>query len=112
MLSTPRASHANDWNRETATTFNEPVRIPSQVLPAGTYIFRLLDDDWNHHIVQVWNAGKTQVVATALAFAEYRDHASPENFIAYYPTESSAPKAIKLWFAPNSLIGEQFIYTR
>jgi len=71
-----------------------------------------LDDDWYQHIVQVWNAVKTQVVATALAFAEYRDHASPENFIAYYPTESSAPKAIKLWFAPNSLIGEQFIYTR
>src|SRR3954462_9766987 len=45
-------------NKKTTVTFNEPVEIPgvnAQVLPAGVYVFRLLDSLSDRHIVQVFN---------------------------------------------------------
>lgn len=43
------AAIADDWNRKTVVTFNGPVEIPGvhltgwSVLPAGTYVFKILD---------------------------------------------------------------------
>ena len=49
---------AQSWNKRTTVTFNVPVEIPgagAQVLPAGTYVFRLLDSLSDRNIVQVFN---------------------------------------------------------
>jgi len=36
------AVKADEWNQKTIFTFNGPVTIPGQVLPDGTYVFKLL----------------------------------------------------------------------
>jgi len=35
-------------------TFSGPVEIPGKALPAGTYVFKLLDSQGNRNIVQVF----------------------------------------------------------
>ena len=50
------ALHADGWNKSTKVTFNDPVQIPGQVLPAGTYVFRLLDSPADRHVVQIFDA--------------------------------------------------------
>ena len=47
---------AQAYNRKTTVTFSVPVEIPgvdAQVLPAGTYVFKLLDSQSDRHIVQM-----------------------------------------------------------
>ena len=34
---------ADDWNKKTKVTFSQPVEIPGQILPAGTYTIKLVD---------------------------------------------------------------------
>src|SRR5678815_2015824 len=49
-------------NKKTTVTFSGPVEIPgvgAQVLPAGTYVFRLLDSQSDRHIVQIFNEAES-----------------------------------------------------
>src|ERR1700735_2632660 len=69
---------ADDWNRKTVVTFSAPVEIPGVhltgwgVLPAGTYVFKILDSQSDRHIVQIFSADKLTVYATILALPNYR----------------------------------------
>jgi hypothetical protein len=59
---------ADDWNKKTVVTFSQPIEIPGGVvLPAGAYIFKLLDSSSNRHIVQIFNQDQTHIYATILA---------------------------------------------
>ena len=70
------AAKADGWNRKTVMTFSAPVEIPGVhlkgwgVLPAGTYVFKLLDSQVDRHIVQIFNKDETVVYATILAMTE------------------------------------------
>ncbi len=44
---------ADEWNKETIVTFSEPVQVPSKVLQAGTYVFKLADSDSDRDIVRL-----------------------------------------------------------
>ena len=55
------AAHADDWDQNTTITFSEPIQIPGQVLPAGTYVFRLADPDSAQNIVQIFNSDRTHI---------------------------------------------------
>ena len=65
-------ARADEWNKKTILTFSQPVEIPGQILPAGTYTFKLLDSPADRHIVQIFNADGTQIIATVLAINDYR----------------------------------------
>ena len=56
------AAVAGDLNQKTVFTFSGPVEVPGQVLPAGTYVFKLADSPSNRHIVQVFNQQEDQRV--------------------------------------------------
>jgi len=47
-VSAPGA-RADEWNKKTVMTFNQPVEIPGQILPAGTYTFKLLNSPSDRH---------------------------------------------------------------
>jgi len=53
----PRAT-ADEWDQKTVFTFSGPVEIPGQVLPAGTYVFKLADSPSDRNIVQVFQQGR------------------------------------------------------
>ena len=36
-------ARADEWNKKTILTFNQPVELPGIVLQAGTYVFKLVD---------------------------------------------------------------------
>jgi len=48
-------ARASERDQKTVLTFSGPVEIPGQVLPAGTYVFKLLDSGSNRHIVQIFS---------------------------------------------------------
>ena len=75
---------ADDWNQKTVITFSQPVETPGvhmkgwAVLPAGTYVFKLLGSPSDRHIVQIFNQDETVVYATVLAVPNYRLKAQPD----------------------------------
>jgi hypothetical protein len=111
------AVRADDWNKKTVVTFGESVEIPGQVLPAGTYVFKLFDSQANRNLVQVWNADETHLIANLQTNADC--HFPPTLTSNYEPNHpkfeyderpAGQPMALRSWFYPGELYGHQFIY--
>jgi hypothetical protein len=111
MLLIPGAK-ADLHNQKTIFTFGDPVEIPGQVLPAGTYVFKLLDSASNRHIVQVFNKDESHVFGTFLAIPDYRLKPSDQSIIKFHERPAGSPDAVKTWFYPGSNYGHQFVYPK
>jgi hypothetical protein len=105
-------ARADEWNHATKLTFNQPVEVPGQVLPAGTYWFTLADSLSNRHIVQIWNGDRTQLLNTILAIPDYRMQPEDKTMVHFAERPSDSPQAIRSWFYPGALYGETFVYPR
>jgi hypothetical protein len=106
---------ADDWNRETVVTFSGPVEVPgvgAQTLPAGTYVFKILDSLSDRHIVQIFNQDKTHVFTTILAIPNYRLHATDKTVITFRERPAGQPEALRAWFYPGHQWGEEFVYAK
>jgi len=112
---TPSAARADDWNKKTMVTFSEPVEVPgvgAQILPAGTYMFKLLDSPSDRNIVQIFNEDGTHVFTTILAIANYRLRTTDKTVITFTERPADAPPAIKAWFYPGMEWGQEFVYPK
>jgi hypothetical protein len=107
---TPGA-RADQWDKKTIVTFSEAVEIPGQILPAGTYVFRLADSPSNRHIVQIWNADQDQILATIMTIPNTRFETPDDSIFEFDERPSDSPQALKVWFYPGNSTGEEFIYS-
>ena len=109
---------ADSWNRKTVVTFSGPVEIPGVhlagwgVLPAGTYVFKILDSLSDRHIVQIFNKEETIVYATILAIPNYRLQATDQTVITFRERPAGEPEALRAWFYPGRNWGEEFVYPK
>src|ERR1035437_4379201 len=111
-------ANASEWNRKTTMTFSGPVEIPGVhlkgwgVLPAGTYVFKIVDSSSDRHIVQIFNADETQVYATILAIPNYRLKATDKTVVTFRERPAGEPEALRAWFYPGRNWGEEFVYPK
>ena len=103
---------ADEWNKKTIMTFSQPVEIPGQILPAGTYTFKLLDSPSDRHIVQIFNADGTQLVTTILAINNYRLKPTGDTVVKFAERSGDNPEALKAWFYPGDNFGQEFVYPK
>lgn len=106
---------ADEWNKKTKITFDQPVEIPgvgAQILPAGTYVFKLLDSSSNRHIVQVFSQDETHVFATILAIPNYRLKATDKTVMTFRERAAGQPEALRAWFYPGNTWGQEFVYPK
>jgi LPXTG-motif cell wall-anchored protein len=109
---TPTAK-ADDWDKRTVVTFREPVEIPNnKVLPAGTYVIRLLGSQTDRDIVQFLNKTETHVYDTVLAIPDYREEPTSHTVVTFAERGAGSPQAIKTWFYPGDLWGDEFVYSK
>jgi hypothetical protein len=112
------SAKADPWSRKTVMTFSGPVEIPGLhlkgwgVLPAGTYVFKIVDSQTNRHIVQIFNKDETRVLATILAIPNYRLKATSKTVVTFRERPAGQPEAIRAWFYPGRNWGEEFVYPR
>jgi len=104
--------NADAWDQLTKVTFSAPVEIPGQVLPAGTYWFKLLESPGDRNIVQVFNQARNKVYATLLAIPDYRLKPTGKTVITFEERASTSPEAIKAWFYPGDDYGQEFVYPK
>lgn len=103
---------ADEWNKKTTVTFSEPVQVPGVVLPAGTYVFKLLDSDSDRNIVQIFNADETRLIATILAIPDYRENPSDKTILSFDERPVGQPEALESWFYPGDNYGQEFVYPK
>jgi hypothetical protein len=109
---------ADQWSQKTVLTFSGPVEIPGVhlkgwgILPAGTYVFKLLDSQSDRHIVQIFNKDETQVIATILAIPNYRLKATGKTVVTFRERPAGEPEAIRAWFYPGENFGQEFVYPK
>jgi hypothetical protein len=111
-------ARADDWNRKTTITFSGPVEIPAVhltgwgILPAGTYVFKILDSTSDRHIVQIFNKEETTIYATILAIPNYRLQATDKTVMTFSERPAGEPEALRAWFYPGKNWGEEFVYPK
>jgi hypothetical protein len=106
---------AQTWNKRTSVTFSGPVEIPgpdAQVLPAGTYVFRLMDSQSDRHIVQIFNKDESHLYATILAIPNYRLRPTDQTVMTFAERAAGEPQAIRAWFYPGDNSGQEFVYPK
>jgi hypothetical protein len=109
------ASAQTTWDKKTTVTFTTPVEIPgvgTPVLPAGTYVFKLLDSSSDRHIVQIFNEDGSHMYATVLALPNRRLKATDKTVITFAERAAGNPQAIKAWFYPGDTSGQEFVYSK
>ena len=103
---------ADTWNKKTVVTFSQAVEIPGKILPAGTYTFQLLDSLSDRHIVQVFNADGSQIIATILAINDYRLQSTGDTVMKFSERPGDSPEALRAWFYPGDNFGQEFVYPK
>lgn len=106
----PVKAKADEWNKQTTVTFNQPVEVPGMVLPAGTYLFRRISSV-DPNAVEITGTGDTPVDAILLSVPEYRTEPTDHTVITFEERPDGAPQAIQSWFYPGDTTGAEFLYT-
>jgi hypothetical protein len=110
-LVTIPTARADDYDKMTKITVNEPVRLPTMTLQPGNYSLRLLESAGNRHVVQVRDEnGKG--LGLILALPNYRLVPKGKTVIQYWETPPGQPRAIRAWFYPGDNFGQEFIYPK
>jgi hypothetical protein len=106
-------AQADQWNKKTIVTFNQPMEVPGNMtLPAGKYVFKLLDSNAFRHIVQIWNEDENHLFTTILAIPNYRLKPTGETVINFSERPANQPQALRAWFYPGDNFGQEFAYPK
>jgi len=111
----PSGVKAGEWNKKTIMTFSAPFEVPgvgAQVLPAGTYVFKLVDSLTDRHIVQILNERQDHVFTTILAIPNFRLQETNKTVITFRERAAGQPQAIRAWFYPGHRGGQEFVYPK
>ena len=106
------SAHADMRDQATQITFSQPVQIPGQVLPAGTYWFLLANISEQQDVVQIYNSDRSKLYATLETASIERQEATDGIEVKLAEQESSKPDALVAWFYPGETIGHEFLYSK
>lgn len=104
--------HADEWNKRTLVTVNEPIIAGNKVLEPGTYVWKLLDSQSNRNIVQIYNRDQTKLETTVMAIPNYRLQPTGKTQFTFWETPAGVPKAVRAWFYPGDTYGQEFVFPK
>jgi len=110
-LAAPRAQ-ADQWNKRTTLTIDQPMQITDTYLEPGQYVFKLLDSQSDRHIVQIYNADQTHLLTTILAIPDYRVQVTGSSRFTMWETPAGYVQALKSWYYPGDNFGQEFRYPK
>jgi hypothetical protein len=112
VLAAGFVANASESDKKTIFTFSQPVELPGVALPAGTYVFKVLDSLTDRNIVQVFNKDETKLIGTFVTIPDYTPQPSEKTIVKFSETSAGGPKAIKEWFYPGEDVGWEFVYPK
>ena len=104
-------AHAGELDQSTILTFSQPIQVPGQVLPAGTYLFTLTSSDADRNLVQIFNSDHTHLYGMFHTIPTERRSSTGDPAITFAEQGSGNPDALLKWFYPGCLTGHEFVYS-
>ena len=105
-------AQADEWNKKTILTVNEPIQVTDTVLNPGRYVFMLADSSSDRHIVRIYNADQTHLIDTVMAIPNYRLQPTGNSRFMFWETPPGTAKAMRAWFYPGDNFGQEFRYPK
>jgi hypothetical protein len=100
-------------NQLTYFTFSAPFELPGgKTLPAGKYVFKIMDSPSNRHVIHVMSEDQSEMHATLMAIPAQRMEPAEEPEVRFMEAAADAPPAIRTWWYPGRTIGHEFIYPK
>jgi hypothetical protein len=100
---------ADESQKRTIVTVNQPIQVPGKVLPAGTYVFKLLAGN-DPNLVTIFNADETHVITTVRGISDSQESPSAKTILQLEERPAGQPEALKAWFYPGEKSGLEFVY--
>src|SRR5512132_733905 len=113
VATAPVANAQSD--RENSTfTVTEPIDVGAFTLPPGTYVIKVVTLESNRNMIHVTNEDQTKVFASVLAtpHAIRAGEVAPSSRYVSYATAPGQPKALRTWFARDTMNGQDIIYPK
>jgi len=106
------AVQAQTEDKRTYFTFSAPIALPGSTLPAGRYLFRIVDTTTSRKVIQVLSDDQKKPYAMMNTIPDQRRDPAKDATVSFYESARGTPAAVKSWWYPGETIGYQFIYPR
>jgi len=112
IFATP--SRADEWDKRTVVTVNQPIQVRETLLQPGTYVFKLLNSSSDRHVVQIFNSDQSHIINTVLAVPTERrmEQITGTTDLTFWETPAGYAKALRDWYYPGDSIGQEFTYPK
>ena len=98
---------ADEWNKKTRITIDQAIDVQGTVLPAGSYVMKLLGSP-DQGIVEIFNAAENRLLVTVLASPVSRFNPTDRSEFRFYDGPAGQPQELRAWFYPGDEIGFGF----
>jgi Protein of unknown function (DUF2911) len=105
------AARADEMNQCTKITFSQPIQIPGQILPAGTYQFKLADPN-DLDLVRIFNSEGTRLYATLQTITAERAKPTGDTVVVLAEQPEGRPETLVKWFYPGNTNGHELVYSK
>jgi Protein of unknown function (DUF2911) len=105
------AARADEMNQCTKITFSQPIQIPGQILPAGTYQFKLADPN-DLDLVRIFNSDGTRLLATLQTITAERAKPTGDTVVVLAEQPEGRPETLVKWFYPGNTSGHELVYSK
>jgi len=99
---------ADDFNKETHFTINQPLQVQDTVLAPGSYVLKLAASDFDRVLVSIYDGDGIRLEKIALGFTAYRSDAGDPKMITVSQPQGDQPSRLKTWFYPGDTFGVEF----
>ncbi|MEO7192642.1 MAG: hypothetical protein ABI051_16440 [Vicinamibacterales bacterium] len=106
------AAAQQDASRPVYFTFSQPVALPRVTLPAGRYLFKLVNSGSTRSVVQVSSADGAHQFGMFMTMPIQRNERPNDPEVRFLETAANTPAAIGTYWYPGMSTGWEFIYPR
>ena len=95
---------ADESNKETRLTVNQPLQVQDTLLAPGEHVFKLIAPG----VLSIYNADGTKAEGLILGMAAYRNDAGDKNLFTISQPAAGQPAKLQTWFYPGDNFGLEF----
>jgi hypothetical protein len=112
LVVTNSSSKADDWDKKTVLTVNQPIQISDTYLDPGSYVLMLDRSPSDRHIVRIYNDRQDHLINTVLAITAYRVRPIGNTTFTFWETPPNTARALRDWYWPGDNFGQEFPYPK
>ncbi len=99
---------ANDLDKETRLTIDQPVQVQDTLLAPGQYLLKLTQPNNSLSVVSIYNADRSRLEGVIMGWAAYRTDAGDQKLFSISPQEGNQPAQLQTWFFAGDNYGVEF----